>query len=232
MYRPYELRTRRIRKFGKDADQLTVTLFRPVLVVLRSVRDECYQSGVPTHQPRRDVPVVVKAHRSDVPGPDEFGPIVLSHPHVRRIHACPPLPLSHACPELAPAVARRAGDPVPTLRRPRSRRYRAGRLPACRPRRTCCTWPEAAGPRPRDRSGAGWAARGGGGPGQRCSPVQGRANLVALAAIEDESQRACVLRLVPDPSEPGKEAHFPDGVAAAGARCPVARYRRFLYFCC
>jgi len=31
--------------------------------------------------------------------------------------------------------------------------------------------------------------------------------------IEDERQRACVLRRVPDHSEPGKEAHFPDGVA-------------------
>src|SRR5258708_12345299 len=121
MYRPYELRTRRIRKFGKDADQLTVKLFRPVLVVLRSVRDECYQGGVPTNQPRRDVPVVVKAHRSDVPGPDEFGPIVLSHPHVRRIHACLPLPLSHACSQLTPAVGRLPATRF-YLRRPRSRR--------------------------------------------------------------------------------------------------------------
>src|SRR5260221_13199618 len=172
MYRPYELRTRRIRKFGKDADQLTVKLFRPVLVVLRSVRDECYQGGVPTNQPRRDVPVVVKAHRSDVPGPDEFGPIVLTHPPVRRIHACLPLPLSPACSQLTPAVGRLPATRF-YLRRPRSRRHRAGRLPACRPRRTCCTWPATAGPRPRDRSGTGWAARSGGRPGQRCLACPG-----------------------------------------------------------
>src|SRR5260370_13615650 len=112
VHRPYELRTRRIRQFGENADQLTVELFWSVLIVLRSVRDKCDQGSVPTDQPRRDVPVVVKAYRSDVPGPDEFGPIVLSNPHVRRFHACLLFPLSHAGTRLTPAVG-----PV-DLRRP------------------------------------------------------------------------------------------------------------------
>jgi hypothetical protein len=51
------------------------------------------------------------------------------------------------------------------------------------------------------------------GPDSDALPVQFRANLVALAAIEDERQRDCLLPRVPDHSEPGKEAHFPDGVA-------------------
>jgi hypothetical protein len=43
-----------------------VKLFRSVLIVLRSVRDKRDQGCVPADQSRRDVPVVIKAYRSDI----------------------------------------------------------------------------------------------------------------------------------------------------------------------
>src|SRR6516162_3106797 len=70
-------------------------LFGPVFVVMRPMPDERYQRSLTTGQPRCDVPVIVEAYRSDVPGPDDFGPVVLRHPYVRRIHACLLFPLSH-----------------------------------------------------------------------------------------------------------------------------------------
>jgi hypothetical protein len=96
--------SRRIRQFGKDPDKLAVKLFWSVLVILRSVPDECHQGGIPTDQSCGDVPVVIKIYRRDIFRPDELGPIVLSHPHVRRIHACLLLPLSHAGAQLTRAV--------------------------------------------------------------------------------------------------------------------------------
>src|SRR6516164_4655833 len=69
-------------------------LFGPVFVVMRPMPDERYQRSLSTHQPRCDIPVIVEAYRSDIPGPDDFGPVVLRHPYVRRIHACLLLPLS------------------------------------------------------------------------------------------------------------------------------------------
>jgi hypothetical protein len=104
MHGPDKVGTRRIRQFGKDADELAVKLFWSVLVVLRSVRDKCHQGGIPTDQSCRDIPVVVKVYRGDISRPDELGLIVLSHPHVRRIHASLLLPLLHACALLTPVV--------------------------------------------------------------------------------------------------------------------------------
>jgi hypothetical protein len=110
MYRPDKMATRRIRQFGKDADKLPVKLLWSVLVVLRSVRDECHQGGISADQSCRDVPVVVKIYRSDISRPDELGAIVLSHPHVSRIHACLLLPLLHAGAQLTWAIDVLRGD--------------------------------------------------------------------------------------------------------------------------
>jgi hypothetical protein len=67
MHRPDKMGSRRISQFGKDADKLAVKLFWSVLVVLRSVRDECHQSGIPANQSCRDVPVVVKTYAAIFP---------------------------------------------------------------------------------------------------------------------------------------------------------------------
>ena len=95
---------------------------------------------------------------------------------------------------------------------PRSRRDPPGRLPACRPRRRV-----AHGQRQPDRGRETVAAQDG------CTqwwPTRTAMHCPSGAAPTSSgwqpsrtNQRACILRRVPDHSEPGKETHFPDCVA-------------------
>ena len=90
MHRPYDVGARRIGQLGDNTEQLAMKVAGPVLVTVRPVRDERYDRAFRAGQPGRDVAIVVENNGGDFPGPDDFGSLIIGHPHIWRVHVCLP----------------------------------------------------------------------------------------------------------------------------------------------
>src|SRR5215469_12606435 len=67
------------------ADQLTMKVLRPVLVMMRSVPGDSHDRTVPAGQPHRHVPVGVQAGACDSSRADDFSTLIIRDPHVCHV---------------------------------------------------------------------------------------------------------------------------------------------------